>query len=113
MGRELLAKLRDLALVELGPHPELHTVGLGARHAFSRAFLDQLALEFPDGGQHVEHQAPGWRRCVDLLVEDDEIDSLLFKLADEFCQVGDRTSKPVKARHQELITFAHEVERSM
>ncbi|MEL6921960.1 MAG: hypothetical protein AAFO77_13250 [Pseudomonadota bacterium] len=113
MVGKLLTQLRDLLFRKLAFHSEPHAVRLGACHAFGGALSDKLALEFADCGQHMKHQASRRAGCIDLLVEHDEMDSLLFDLAHQFRQVGDRTGEPVEARHQELISFAHEVERSV
>ena len=60
--------------------------GLGGGQALVGALDDQLALELVDRGEDVEHQPPGRRGRVDVLLEHHQADAALAEV------VGQRRS---------------------
>ena len=100
----------DLLRRQLGAGTELDAVGLGAGDAVGSTVFDQVALEFTDGGQHVEQQAASRTRCVDGLVEHDEVDLLGLDLLRDLGEVEDGTSETVEPRDDELVAVADKFE---
>lgn len=58
---------------QLQPRAELHASRLGAGNTLGSTLLDEVALEFTDGGQHVEQQTACGASGIDGLVEDHEV----------------------------------------
>ena len=61
-----------------------------AAPALAGALDDQLALELIDRAEDVEHQPPGRRGRVDVLLQDDQADAALAQLVGEREQVLQR-----------------------
>ena len=99
-----------MLVAQLALGTEFDAIGFGACDTVSSAFLDEIALEFSNGRQHMKEQASCGARGIDILIEHDQVD--LFRL-NFFCDVREithRTGQSVKAGHEELVAFAHKGE---
>ena len=102
---ESLFEFSDLLIVEFSFCAEFNTIGFGTGDTVSGAFLDKVALKFTNGREHVKQQASRGAGCIDILVEDHQVDFLGFNL---FCDIGEithRARQPVEARHKKLVAF--------
>lgn len=101
----------DLLRRQFRLRPELHSRRLGAGDAVSGALVDEVALEFANGREHVEQQTAGWRARVDRLVEHDEVGVLGRDLPRDLREIQHGAGQTIELRHHELVAVAHERER--
>jgi hypothetical protein len=90
--------------------PEPHAIGLGAPDAFGGAFLDEIALELSDGGEHMEQQASGRARRVDGLIQHHEVDPFPLQRSGDVEEVGNRARQAVETGHQKDVAFTDELQ---
>lgn len=105
---ELSLESGDLLRRQFRLGAELDAGSFGAGNALGGALLDEVALEFADGGEHVEQQAAGRATGINGLVVDDEVDLLCGDLRRDLTEVQDGAGEAVEPRDNELVTFADE-----
>ena len=89
-----------------GGPAEPDTLRLGALQASLHPLADQIALELGDRREDVEEQTPRWGRGIDLLVEDDQVNTEVGEFAAERHKVVSRTRQPVELGHGNDIELA-------
>jgi len=67
------------------------------------AFPDQVALELRQRSEDMKDQLPSCARCLDLLGDALEADSLFFQLGDDVHEVGQTAAKPIQPPHNKRV----------
>lgn len=102
----LSTKLCDLVVSKSGSLAKVDAAIFGSFDAVQLALGADLGLEWANSPKHVELQPHCRVRCVDILIEDDQINAFLAQVLGDPTQVERRARQAVDARNHKIGVFA-------